>query len=141
MRFLLDANLLIALCVPDHVHHLDAMRWLEGLNQNASAERPSLALCAITEGALVRLMLRDNPAAGLANAMAMLAAIKTWPGSQFWGDSLSYVDVEWRGVIGHKQVTDAYLVALAASRNAQLASFDRGLAALRPEAVCPVPTG
>ena len=42
-------------------------------------------------------------------------------------------------MIGHKQVTDAYLVALAKSNNVRLASFDRGLAALRPDLVGLVP--
>ena len=88
---------------------------------------------------LVRQMLRDNPVAGLANATALLTAVKAWPGCQFWGDSLSYVDIDWRGVVGHKQVTDAYLVALAKSNNVRLASFDRGLAALRPDLVDLVP--
>ena len=138
MMYLLDANLLIALCMPEHVHHEDAMRWLASLGEIAR-EHPTLALCAITEGALVRHTLRDNPVAGIANAIALLTAVKAWPGCQFWGDSLSYVDIDWRGVIGHKQVTDAYLVALAKSNNARLASFDRGLAALRPDLVGLVP--
>jgi toxin-antitoxin system PIN domain toxin len=131
--YLLDANLLIAMCMLEHLHHDDSMRWLTSIGKSA------LALCAISEGALVRQALRDNPRVGIANAIAILGAVKAWPGCQFWGDSLSYVDIDWRGVIGHKQVTDAYLVALAKSKNAQLASFDRGLAALRPDVVHLVP--
>jgi len=84
-------------------------------------------------------MLRDNPTAGIANAIAILAAVKAWPGCQFWGDSVSYVDIDWRGVMGHKQVTDAYLVALASSKNVRLVSFDRALTALRPDWVNLVP--
>ena len=131
--FLLDSNLLIAMCMPEHLHHDDSMRWLTSIGQSA------LALCAITEGALVRQALRESPRAGINNAVAILSAVKAWPGCQFWRDSLSYTEIEWRGVIGHKQVTDAYLVALAKSKNAQLASFDRGLAALRPDIVSLVP--
>ena len=131
--FLLDANLLIAMCVPEHLHHGDSMRWL------ASIGKSVLALCAISEGALVRQALRENPRAGIANSIAILGAVKAWPGCQFWTDSLSYTEIDWRGVIGHKQVTDAYLVALAKLKNAQLASFDRGLAALRPDVVHLVP--
>lgn len=131
--FLLDSNLLIAMCMPEHLHHDDSMRWLTSIGKSA------LALCAITEGALVRQALRENPRAGINNAIAILNAVKAWPGCQFWRDSLSYTEIDWRGVIGHKQVTDAYLVALAKSKNAQLASFDRGLAALRPEIVSLVP--
>ncbi len=131
--FLLDSNLLIAMCMPEHLHHGDSMRWL------ASIGKSVLALCPISEGALVRQALREDPKAGIANAITILAAVKAWPGCQFWADSLSYTEIDWRGVIGHKQVTDAYLVALAKSKSAQLASFDRGLAALRPDVVRLVP--
>jgi len=119
--------------MPEHLHHDDSMRWLTSIGKSV------LALCAITEGALVRQALRENPRAGIHNAIAILGAVKAWPGCQFWHDSLSYTEIEWRGVIGHKQVTDAYLVALAKSRDAQLASFDRGLAALRPDIVSLIP--
>lgn len=39
------------------------------------------------------------------------------------------------GVIGHRQVTDAYLVALARGHRSRLATFDRGLAALHGDEV------
>jgi hypothetical protein len=122
------------------VHHDSAMSWLAELVSDVR-EKPTLALCAITEGALVRQVLRDSPADGVSRALALLQAVKSWPSSQFWSDAPSYVDIDWRGVMGHKQVTDAYLAALPRSRNARLASFDRGLAALRPGIVCLVPSG
>lgn len=37
-------------------------------------------------------------------------------------------------MIGHRQVTDAYLVALARSHRAMVATFDNGLAALHGDA-------
>lgn len=37
------------------------------------------------------------------------------------------------GVVGHRQVTDAYLAGLARHRSAQLATFDQGLVALHPD--------
>jgi predicted nucleic acid-binding protein len=37
------------------------------------------------------------------------------------------------GVIGHRQVTDAYLGALTRCHGGQLATFDRGLSALHPD--------
>jgi uncharacterized protein len=39
----------------------------------------------------------------------------------------------WHGVIGHRQVTDAYLAAPARDRNGKPASFDNGLVALHPD--------
>jgi predicted nucleic acid-binding protein len=44
------------------------------------------------------------------------------------------------GVIGHRQVTDAYLAALARQRGGRLATFDAGLAQLHPDVAQLVPT-
>jgi predicted nucleic acid-binding protein len=44
------------------------------------------------------------------------------------------------GVIGHRQVTDAYLAHLARTRNGRLATFDQGLAKTHPDVVDLVPT-
>lgn len=50
-------------------------------------------------------------------------------------DSVTYAEADLEGVRGHRQVTDAYLVALAASRRgARLATLDRALAQMHPEA-------
>ena len=38
--------------------------------------------------------------------------------------------VDLRGVVGHRQVTDSYLCALARFRGGRLVTLDRGLAAL-----------
>jgi predicted nucleic acid-binding protein len=43
-------------------------------------------------------------------------------------------------VIGHRQVTDAYLAHLARSRTGRLATFDRGLAEMRDDVTDLVPT-
>ena len=129
----MDCNLLISMSLPNHVHHAASMRWLKQIG-NAP-----LALCAITQSALIRQLLRKFPTPGIANAQTLLRAVKAWPNCEFWPDTLSYADIDLGGVIGHKQVTDAYLAGLAKSKNAKLATFDRGLAALRPDVVCLVP--
>lgn len=49
---------------------------------------------------------------------------------RFWPDDVSFEQVRLRGVVGHRQVTDAYLAGLARQRGGQLATFDRGLAAM-----------
>ena len=74
-----------------------------------------------------------------ATARAVLAALAEHARHEFWSDDLSYRDVPLGGVIGHRQVTDAYLVQLARAHDAQLVSFDRGLAALYGDAVRPIP--
>jgi predicted nucleic acid-binding protein len=57
------------------------------------------------------------------------------PGHDFWPDDLSAADAFGRGVFpaSHRQVTDAYLLALAAARDGVLATLDRGIAALARE--------
>jgi hypothetical protein len=59
----------------------------------------------------------------------------------FWSDDVSYLDVRLEGVVGHRQVTDAYLAGLARGRGGRLATFDGGLAALHPDVAVRVPTG
>ena len=52
---------------------------------------------------------------------------------EFWPDQLPYSNDVLLGVVGHRQVTDAYLAALAASRGTKVATFDRGLTILRDQ--------
>jgi predicted nucleic acid-binding protein len=57
------------------------------------------------------------------------------PEHEFWSNWLAYSEINFVGVIGHRQVTDAYLVALASNHGGQLATMDRGLALLHAEKV------
>lgn len=124
MTALLDANVLIAVSVVDHVHHERAEHWLQDLDG-------AFASCPITEGALVRTVLREGGT--VADAIESLASLRKDPRFEFWPDDLPYSSVELTGVIGHRQVTDAYLAGLARARAASLATFDRGLAALHAD--------
>lgn len=130
MSTLLDSNVLIALVVADHVHHDAAERWLTGLSD-------PFATCPVTEGALVRLLVREGRPA--AEAVSVVAAVSADERHEFWPDDLSYRDVQMAGVVGHRQVTDAYLAALARARGARLATFDSGMAALHADVVELVP--
>lgn len=121
MTVLLDANVLIALVVPEHVHHDATAEWL-------SAFDAGFATCPITQGSLVRFLVRAGQSA--AAARDVVDAIEQVDRHEFWPDSVSFADVEVGGVIGHRQVTDAYLAQLARSRNGQLATLDSGLAHL-----------
>ena len=124
--FLADANLLIALTVVDHIHHHVALGWFE-------ESEPEVATCPITEGALLRFLIREGSSA--ADAVAVLDAMRAQRWHSFWPDQIPYEASDLRGVIGHRQVTDAYLVALARHRGMQVATLDRGLAALHGEQV------
>lgn len=131
MTHLLDSNLLIALTMAEHVHHGAARRWV----QNGSG---GLASCPITQGALVRTMLRTGSSA--ADVGRALAVITGNPRHVFWPDGLSFTQVRLTGVLGHRQVTDAYLAQLTRHHDARLATFDKGLVALRSDVADLVPT-
>jgi toxin-antitoxin system PIN domain toxin len=122
--YLLDANVLIALTVEEHEHHPRVAAWL--------AHVESVALCPMVEGSLVRFLVRIGESAGV--AAEVLRLLRASPRCEFWPDAVSYADADISGVRGHRQVTDAYLVALVASRgDARLATLDRALAQGSPE--------
>jgi uncharacterized protein len=127
---LLDANVLIALLVDDHVHHTAAESWFAGMPGN-------FATCPVTQGSLLRLLLREGQSAAAARAVLSQAAAS--PRHEFWPDDVAYTDVPTAGVVGHRQVTDAYLAELARSRQARLATFDRAMAKLHHDVAELVP--
>lgn len=125
MTVLLDGNVLIA--VADHVHHDVAETWPAGLEG-------TFATCPITQGTL----LRHGPTAE--QGVAVLRGLTSHPAHEFWPDDSDYGEVSLAGVIGHRQVTDAYLAALARRRRGFLVTFDRGLAALHEDAAALLPS-
>ena len=124
MTVLLDSNVLIAATVADHVHHDVVESWF-------SQRAEPFATCPITQGALVRFLLRNGATAR--EAVDILRGLSAAGGHEFWTDELDYADVDMRGVVGHRQVTDAYLAGLARSRGGRLATLDRALAVLHDD--------
>jgi toxin-antitoxin system PIN domain toxin len=120
---LLDANVLIALFDADHVHHAIVRDWFIAL-------RSEFATCPIVEGALTRWIVRLEGRCGAAAAQSELRKLAADSRHRFWPDDLPYADVEWTGVLGHNQVTDAYLAALARQHQGRVMTLDRGFAAL-----------
>lgn len=131
MTTLLDANVLIALLIEDHVHHRAADDWFVGRTER-------FATCPITEGSLMRALIREGQTADA--AWEVLDQMSANERHEFWPDSLSYREVRWQGVIGHRQVTDAYLAHLARARGSRLATFDQGLAKLHHDVCDLVPS-
>jgi toxin-antitoxin system PIN domain toxin len=117
--YLLDANVLIALTVAEHEHHERASSWASSID--------SFALCPVVEGALVRFLVRIGERAHV--AQQLLRAVLAMPRCVFWADTVSYSDADLGHVVGHRQVTDAYLLShLAGHDGALLATLDEGLA-------------
>ena len=128
---LADGNVLIALTVTDHVHHRWAQEWLGGHDDR-------LATCPITQGTLLRFLLRSG--VGTGSAIAALHKIVSLPQHMFWPDEIGYTHRVLAGAIGHRQVTDSYLAALATHFGGSLVTLDRGLAALHPDTAVLIPT-
>ena len=124
---LLDANVLIALSFTDHFHHELATDWLE-------THKARFATCPITQAALVRFTLRNTPN-GAETARQLLGEITSMNGHEFWPDDLPCAALPWRQIMGHRQVTDAYLVSLAKHHGGRLATLDESLASVFPDAV------
>ena len=130
MTILLDANVLVALLVDDHVHHGAAENWFVGMSGN-------FATCPITQGSLTRLLIREGQPASAAREI--LTGTTADPRHEFWADDVTYADVPTQGIIGHRQVTDAYLAQLARAHASRLATFDQALAKLHPDVAELVP--
>jgi len=125
--WLLDANLLIALTHAAHVHHGEAHAWFGQVGKRRWAS------CALTQLAFVRLT--SNPrvvgeSITPAQAMEALASMTAHAAHEYWADApepLSVSTLNSVAVVGHRQVTDAYLLGLAVLRGQCLATLDRGL--------------
>lgn len=134
MTVLLDGNMLIALGDADHIHHDAARRWFAALGET------HFATCPITQGTLLRHLLRRKIVPDAMEAVAILRGFAAHPSHRFWPDDLACDAINWRGVLGHRQVTDAYLAGLARKRRGRLATLDSGLAALHDDIAERVPT-
>lgn len=125
--WLLDANLLIALTHASHVHHGEAHAWLEQVSKRR------WATCALTQLAFVRLT--SNPRVvgdtiSPSQAMQALASMTAQAQHEYWVDApepLQVPTLASAALVGHRQVTDAYLLGLATARSQCLATLDRGL--------------
>ncbi|MDR0959187.1 MAG: PIN domain-containing protein [Propionibacteriaceae bacterium] len=127
--FLLDANVLIAVSSLDHTHHERARRWL--------SEVSGIAVCPITQGALVRYLIRTGESPSVVHEALDLMTRR--PGYEFWPDDIDYREVDMRRIQGHRQVTDTYLIALAEKHESSLATLDEGLAHTYPHASFLIP--
>ena len=130
MTFLLDVNVLIALVDASHVSHDAAHDWF------AREGHVRWATCPITENGLVRIVSNPkypNNLATPAEAMALLVQLASLPGHVFWPDDISVRDAALftpAKMLTTGQITDSYLLALAASKGGRLATRDRRLSTL-----------
>ena len=126
MRALLDVNVLIALLDAGHVHHAAAMGWL------AEHAASGWASCPLTQNGCLRILSlpsypNPQPTAVVA---ARLGRAMGDTSHAFWPDSISLLGpgvLRWDRVLNSRQITDAYLLALATANGGRLVTFDRGI--------------
>lgn len=124
---LLDVNALVALAWDSHVHHARMREWF------AAHAADGWATCPLTESGFVRVS--SNPkvlphAIAATAAQAVLSALRVVGAHAFVPDDVSITDPDVPAIAGHRQVTDAHLLALARRRGLRLVTFDAGLRSL-----------
>jgi uncharacterized protein len=128
-RVLLDVNVLIALLDDAHVFSRRANDWLD-------AQPRRIATCPIVENGVIRIM--SSPAYSATHRATPqqiadgLSALAQGLDHAFWPDDVSVLDdtlFDFARLHGHRQITDAYLLALAVRHRGQFASFDESVPA------------
>ena len=128
---LLDVNMLIALAWPSHVHHRLAQEWFGGNSSDG------WATCPLTQCAFVRISSNEKiipEAVAPKTALALLGEITGMKTHVFWPDDICLPgeDVPSDLLVGHRQVTDAYLLGLAIRHGGRLITLDSGVSSLLP---------
>lgn len=126
MRALLDVGVLIALFDEDHVHFERAHRWW------AANKAQGWASCPLTQNGVIRIMSQP----GYPNPISILETIELLAGQiaatdhQFWPGDISLLDTrrfDHARLLGPKQLTDVYLLALAVKNGGRLATLDQSI--------------
>jgi predicted nucleic acid-binding protein len=82
--------------------------------------------CRLRLGFVIVFVVR-LPAAAVAERLAAATATSH---HAFWPDAVSMLDagrIAWNAVLGSRQVTDVYLLALAAQQDGRLVTLDRAV--------------
>jgi len=124
VRSLLDVNMLVALGDVEHPHHILVQTWMQA---NASA---GWATCPITQNGFLRIAaLPSNPRAQkMLQSSQLLSAWIADPHHAFWPDDVSILNTQLfdhSRLLGHGQITDAYLLALAVKHGGRFVTLDR----------------
>lgn len=125
MIYLLDVNVLLAVCYRMHDLHTRAYAWIASLEEVEGSTR--LATCSITELGFVRVA---SGVAGLAQnvstALSDLKRLKEQRRPVFLNDGVPAEQLpQW--VKKPKQITDGHLLRLATINGGVLATLDEGI--------------
>lgn len=122
-RALLDINVLLALLDSDHLEHRRAHEWLDAEISSGWAS------CAITENGFVRIISQPRYPSPVppAAAIDLLGHARLSDHHAFWPCGVSLLDdgtVDRGRLHGPRQVTDAYLLALAVAHEGRFVTLD-----------------
>lgn len=123
MRALLDVNVLIALFDAGHMHHTAAQNWM------AREGKYGWASCPLTLNGCIRILSQPNypgTAFPIREIVARLGEA-CQVNHQFWPDDLDPIATDlfqWQHVLGHRHLTDLYLLGLAVQNQGRFVSFD-----------------
>lgn len=126
---LLDVNVLLAIAWPNHQFHAAAVAALSSHNRWATCALTQLGFIRLSSSpAAIATAKRPQEAAGLlaslvSDSLHVYLDSLPAPASEAWKNAFS-------NLLGHRQVTDAYLLRLAAFHKAVLVTFDRRLEVL-----------
>ena len=123
MLSLLDINVLVALLDVMHLHHASAFAWFK---DNSVI---GWLTCPLTQNGCVRILsqpqyLRPLSAAAATERLQVAMSIGH---HQFIPDDISLLDdarVNTQRILGYRQITDVYLLALAVAHDARLVTLD-----------------
>ena len=126
MRALLDVSVLLPLFDPEHAHHGRARAWW------AEHRNEGWASCPLTQNGFVRVISGAGygQPVFVSAALSILDAQVRQPGHEFWPDDISLMDrklFDHERILGPKQITDVYLLALAVKRGGRLVTFDQAI--------------
>ncbi|MFM9879093.1 MAG: TA system VapC family ribonuclease toxin [Burkholderiaceae bacterium] len=138
MTYLLDVNALVALALRNHQRHSVMHAFM------TAQQRLGWATCAFTQAGFVRVASQNhtlgaNPKSGMSSvfnprlAASALAQNTGNPHHSYLAIDFDYSAVLSActgGIVGHRQITDAWLLTLAIRKRLQLLSFDTGLRGL-----------
>ncbi len=118
--------MLLALLDADHVDHGRAHAFL---NEEISQ---GWASCPITQNGFIRVITQPRYPSPVSSSLAIqrLQRACATVHHSFWPCDLSLLDpsvVDASRIHGHRQITDAYLLALAVGHAGRLITFDRSV--------------
>ncbi len=124
MRALLDVNVLIALLDAGHLHHALASEWLQ------QEVDKGWASCPITQNGCLRVMSQPSypDTLPVGQVAARLREATLDASHEFWPADLNLLAeqvIHWPAILGHRQLTDAYLLALAVNNEGRFVTFDQ----------------